>query len=119
VERESAIDAEAIAELRAGIGGDEELLAELIDEFLTDSPAQLASLRAALGSGDADEARRTAHMLKGTSRTFGAETLGLLCDEVEAAARAGELDAGLARLGGLDAEWARARDALLALRAGR
>ena len=52
-----------------------EFLAELVDDFLADAPAQLQSLREAATSGDATRARRAAHTLKGNSRTFGAGEL--------------------------------------------
>ena len=113
----NSIDTGSIAELRANVGGDGEFLVELIDEFLADAPVQLESLREALGSGDVERARRAAHTLKGTSRTFGAEALGLLCQEAEAAVGVEEIDASLARLDGLDAEWARVRNELLTIRA--
>jgi HPt (histidine-containing phosphotransfer) domain-containing protein len=118
VELGSTIDRRAIDDLRANIGGDDEFLTELIDEFLADTPLQLASLRQALGAADAEEARRAAHTLKGTSRTFGADALGLLCQEVESSVQAGELGACLARVGDIDAEWSRVRDELFELRAG-
>jgi HPt (histidine-containing phosphotransfer) domain-containing protein len=117
MELANPIDTRAIAELRASIGGDGEFLAELIDEFLADAPVQLESLREAVGSADADRARRAAHTLKGTSRTFGADALGLLCQEAESAVGVEEIDASLARVDGIDAEWARVRTELGTLRA--
>ena len=118
MELENAIDMRAITELRANVGDDDEFLAELIDEFLADAPLQLESLREGLGTGDAERARRAAHTLKGTSRTFGAGALGLLCEEVEAQLAAGDLDAGLARLDAMDVEWFRVRGELAPLRTG-
>ena len=114
----NSIDTGAIAELRASIGGDGEFLAELIDEFLADAPVQLESLREALGSADTERARRAAHTLKGTSRTFGADALGLLCQEAESAVGVEDIDASLARIDGIEAEWARVRNELVTLRAG-
>jgi HPt (histidine-containing phosphotransfer) domain-containing protein len=119
MEPESAIDAETIGELRASVGDDDQFLAELIDEFLADAPVQLSSLREALASADAERARRAAHTLKGTSRTFGADALGSLCQEVEAAVHVGELDASLARIDSIDAEWDRVRRELVMLRAAQ
>jgi HPt (histidine-containing phosphotransfer) domain-containing protein len=112
----TAIETTTIAELRASVGDDDAFLAELIDEFLADTPVQLESLRDALASADVERARRAAHTLKGTSRTFGADALGLLCQEVETAAGVGRLDAGLARIDGIDTEWARVRSELVTLR---
>jgi HPt (histidine-containing phosphotransfer) domain-containing protein len=111
----SALDNAVLGELRASVGDDPEFLAELIDEFVADAPAQVKSLREAATSGDAIGARRAAHTLKGNSRTFGAGGLALLCQEAEAAAGTGDLDAVLARVDGIDAEWGRVCAELLAL----
>lgn len=115
----SAVDMTTIRELRENTGGDPEFLAELIDEFIDDAPAQLEAMRAALGSGDATGARRAAHTLKGNSRTFGATSLATLCQDAEHAAAAGDLDAVRDRLAGIDQGWARVRAELLVLRDGR
>src|SRR4051812_37763268 len=47
----SALDTGTLDELRNSVGGDQEFLAELIDDLLADAPAQLESLREAAGSG--------------------------------------------------------------------
>jgi HPt (histidine-containing phosphotransfer) domain-containing protein len=114
----STLDPRTLDELREGVGGDREFFAELVDDFLADAPAQLESLRETSASGDADGARRAAHTLKGTSRTFGAAELASICQEAEHAAAAGDLDAVLSRVEGIGAEWARVRADLLALRDG-
>jgi HPt (histidine-containing phosphotransfer) domain-containing protein len=90
---ESALDARTLQELRESVGGDQEFFSELIDEFLDDGPRQLETLRAATTSGDAETARRAAHTLKGTGRTFGAGAFASLCQEAEAAAAGGDLEA--------------------------
>ena len=101
------------------MGDDPEFLAELIDDFLADAPAQLESLREAATSGDATAARRAAHTLKGNSRTFGAGNLASLCQEAETAAGEGDLDAVLSRLDEIDREWRRVCAELVAWRDGR
>ena len=115
----SALDTATLDELRTSVGGDDEFLAELVDEYLADAPMQLETLYEAAASGDADVARRAAHTLKGTSRTFGAAGLASLCQVAEAEAGAGDLDAVLARVDGLKDEWSRVHTELLALRGGR
>jgi HPt (histidine-containing phosphotransfer) domain-containing protein len=117
-ERDGALDMGVLDELRASVGGDQEFLAELVDDFLADAPAQLDALRAAASSGDPDVARRAAHTLKGTSRTFGAAALAALCQNAEAAAGMGDLDSVRAQLEVIDEEWCRARTALLSIRGG-
>lgn len=113
-----ALDDAVLGELRASVGDDPEFFAELIDEFVADAPAQLESLRSAAAAGDEAGARRAAHTLKGTSRTFGAGELASLCQDAETAARDGELAAVLARVDEIDRAWADVRAALVALRDG-
>jgi HPt (histidine-containing phosphotransfer) domain-containing protein len=114
-----ALDNAALDSLRESVGDDPEFLAELVDDFLADAPAQLASLRETATSGDAIGARRAAHTLKGNSRTFGAALLASRCQEVEAAADVGDLDAVVSRVDEIDQEWARVRAELVAVRDGQ
>ena len=114
-----AVDNAVLGALRASVGDDPEFIAELIDEFRADSPTQLESLRESATSGDATTAMRAAHTLKGHSRTFGAGALASLCQEAEAAAGAGDLDAVLSRVDEIDAEWRRVDAELLVWRNGR
>ncbi len=118
-ELQSPLDMAVLSELRESVGDDPEFLAELIDDFVADAPAQLGSLREAATSGDAVGARRAAHTLKGNSRTFGAGPLASLCQEAEAAAGRGDLDAVLSRVDAIDQEWGRVRTELVALGDGR
>jgi HPt (histidine-containing phosphotransfer) domain-containing protein len=118
-EPQRALDKAVLDSLRESVGDDPEFLAELVDDFLADAPTQLESLRETTTSGDATGARRAAHTLKGNSRTFGATLLASRCQEVEAAARVGDLDAVLARVDELDQEWVRVRAELVAVRDGQ
>jgi HPt (histidine-containing phosphotransfer) domain-containing protein len=106
------LDESTLDELRASVGGDESFLAELVGEFLEDAPRQLETLRSGLEGGDAETVRRAAHTLKGNGRTFGAEELASVSQELEAAAKAGDLDAARARVPDLEAAWDRLRPAL-------
>jgi HPt (histidine-containing phosphotransfer) domain-containing protein len=115
-EPNGALDRRVLEELSASVGGDQEFLAELVEDFLADAPAQLEALRTAAASDDAGTARRAAHTLKGTSRTFGAVELGSMCQEAETAAGAGDVGTVAALLEGIDAEWARVRAELLLYR---
>ncbi len=60
------------AEALGRIGGDEELLQELCQIFLEESPKLLQKLQQALASGDSDGVMRAAHSLKGESSYLGA-----------------------------------------------
>lgn len=88
-----AIDPESIAELR-GLEDDdgEELLQRVIQMFFQDGPEALAGLLLALDAGDARAIARIAHTVKGSGGYFGAHNFSDLCDAVEVAAKAGNLD---------------------------
>jgi two-component system sensor histidine kinase/response regulator len=70
--------------------------------------------RHGLESGDADEVRRAAHTLRSNAATFGANELADRSSRLEAAARAGTLDDGLARVQAIDDELERVHAALRA-----
>jgi HPt (histidine-containing phosphotransfer) domain-containing protein len=109
----SAIDAARFAELQATAGAD--FVVELIDTFLAEAPGLLAELRAARAAGDADGYRRAAHSLKSNGNTFGAMALGAQAREIELAGL-GEAAMDAARIDALEAEYARAAQALQELR---
>jgi CheY-like chemotaxis protein len=54
------------------VGGDEALLAEIIQLFLTDCPVRLAEIKAAVDSGEAEAIRLAAHALKGSAGNLSA-----------------------------------------------
>jgi two-component system, sensor histidine kinase and response regulator len=82
------------------LGGDTELLREVAQFFLEDSPGLLDQLRAALAEGDATTAERSAHSLKGLAANFGAQQAVDAALAIESAARDGKLpEAGRLRAG--------------------
>jgi HPt (histidine-containing phosphotransfer) domain-containing protein len=84
----AACDPAAIAALREE--GDD-LLAELIDIFMAETPRQMAQLERALATGDSSTATRVAHTLKGTAGVFGAFVMEALAAHMEHAARRGSI----------------------------
>ncbi len=113
--RAPGLDPEAVRSLRDLVGGDDDALAEIVDAFLDDAPVQIHALRTAAMAGDAVVAGRAAHTLKANGRTFGAHELADLCQELEAAARAGDVATVVARVDDVDASWQRVRPALVEL----
>jgi PAS domain S-box-containing protein len=89
-EPEIRLDPAALQTLR-DLGGSE-FLTEVIDAFLADAPALLASLRSSLERQDTEELRRAAHTLKSNGATLGAGAFAELCRTVEQHARDGQLD---------------------------
>jgi two-component system sensor histidine kinase/response regulator len=69
----------------------EALLARLLDTYETSSAELVATVGAALDSGNTEELRRVAHALKSSSGNVGAEQLFELCRNLEAAARSRDL----------------------------
>jgi HPt (histidine-containing phosphotransfer) domain-containing protein len=109
-----AVDA-ALAQLEETVG-DREFVAELIDDYLAELPAQLAALPTASSEGDAELVHRIAHTLKSNAATFGAEALASACRELEQSARAGEPAQARELVVRVDAEAARSIPGLVAAR---
>ena len=70
----------------------EDGFATLLETFIDDSKIRIVALRQAFGAGDAEEVRRAAHSLKGSSSNLGANQLVALCLHVENSGRDGNLD---------------------------
>lgn len=75
------------------VGGDRELLAELVDAFLQESPELVAGMERALGEGDSNELLRQAHSLKSSLRFFGIEGTAELARQLEDLGRDNQLQA--------------------------
>jgi signal transduction histidine kinase/DNA-binding response OmpR family regulator len=94
--------------------GRPDLLAALLDRYLTDAPRRLDALREAVERADAQAITRWAHTLKSESRQIGGSHVAQLCAEIEALGRSDMLDDAAVRVSAL----ARALDRLYeALRA--
>ncbi|WP_437312453.1 ATP-binding protein [Sorangium sp. So ce385] len=105
------LDRETLATLRGIIDGPGEL-AGLIDVQLASAAELLGDMRAALARGDAGALAAAAHQLKGSSAMFGALAASERCAALERAAREDLAGQARERLDALEAEWARAREAL-------
>ena len=92
--------------------GGRRLVAQMIDLFLTQAPARLTGLREGLAGGDVETVERSAHSLKSTAANLGATELSRLAGEAERAAAARDLMLVRDHMSALEAEFARARDAL-------
>lgn len=72
-------------------GGDKEFEAELMQEFLNSTPHLLENLRRAIQQGARKDAELSAHTLKGSCRSLGANAMAEPCYEIESMARSGDL----------------------------
>jgi two-component system sensor histidine kinase/response regulator len=80
---------EAVALSR--VGGDVELLREVVGLFLDDYPQSLDLIREAVASGDQSGLERHAHSLKGSVSTFGAQEAFDAALALEKQGRSGDL----------------------------
>ncbi len=110
----SVLDPAALGQLKEEVG--EEGLAAVIGTFLEEAPRLLGTLFEALDRGDAEEMRRYAHTLKSNAASFGASVLSDLCRDLESMGRRGDLTGAPDLFSRVEAEYARARDALSRLR---
>lgn len=94
------------------VDGDRDLLAEIAGIFLSNAPAMVADVLAAVNAGNADGVSRTAHRLKGSILTFGAPAAAGAALTLEANGRAGDLSTAHADVERLSAEVDRLRDGL-------
>jgi two-component system, sensor histidine kinase and response regulator len=75
------------AALLASLDGDEELLAAVIDAFVTEAPSLLDTLRKAVREGDGERVFRTAHALKSSVGSLGATGAMGVAKELEVLGR--------------------------------
>jgi len=100
----------------ARIGGDEELLREIIDLYLEDAPSVMATIAGALAAGDCEGVWKGAHRLKGAVGSLSATAAFTAAQRLEAAGKDGDLAALAPAFAALEHEVARLQDALLAMR---
>lgn len=109
------LDPEAIAALRDLSAGDDSFLREIIQTYLEDTPKRIEEVRLAIGSSDTTGFIRATHTIKGSSSNLGTERLRRTAERFEHGARKNGLIEMEQAAAELEAEFAAARDALLAL----
>jgi HPt (histidine-containing phosphotransfer) domain-containing protein len=73
------------------LGGDENLLREVVEIFLEDGPKQMRSLRQAIAEGSAEGIEKTAHSLKGELGYLGVSEVSERARELEELGRKHDL----------------------------
>lgn len=84
------------------VGGDEELLHEIVGLYLDEYPTLLAQVQTAVQAGNAPELYRSAHTLKGSLSALGAEAAQQCALELELSGRHGDLSKADAMAGDLE-----------------
>lgn len=72
-------------------GGDFDFQREIVETYLEVSPELIEQLKSSLAARDQQASVRSAHTLKGSSRSAGSPGLGALCEQIEKASREGDL----------------------------
>jgi HPt (histidine-containing phosphotransfer) domain-containing protein len=109
------VDERVLNEVMETTGDDIGFVRELVETYLSDAPAQLEAMTAAVEADDADALVRPAHTLKSSSATVGAMRLSSVARELEMAGRMGTLESSVPdRLEAARTEWKAAADAFAA-----
>ena len=86
------VDPAVLDELRESTGGDEAFIVELVETYIAEGAANVASMVAAAEAGDAAAIVRPAHTLKSSSASLGAMRLSEICRAIEEAGREARSD---------------------------
>ena len=92
------------AALMQHVGGDQELLREIIEIFLTTAPQMLADARGAVISGDSLKVEQAAHALRGAASNFFSASVDQAAMVLEAMGRTRDLAEARSAFGGLATE---------------
>ncbi len=110
--RAAVLDFEALSQLELLSGGDESVLAELIDSHLENSAELIGQMATARSAADFHTLERVAHTMKGSTSYFGAVELSRQCAKLEQLAKAQALFAMAPLLSAIRAEYGLVREAL-------
>jgi two-component system, sensor histidine kinase and response regulator len=89
---------------------DADLMREVLDEFLADIPRQIQGLKSSLETGDARQAERRVHSIKGAAANVAADALRDVAFEAEQVGKAGDLEAMTAVLPRIEGEFERLKE---------
>lgn len=113
-EETSILDAKQVADLVGLDRGQGAVFAGFVRAFLAGAEGRLRQLQELAGAGESRALADGAHALRGSAGNVGAARLAGVLERLEGAAKRGDLAAAHAEVAHLDAEYALARDALLA-----
>src|SRR5262245_55154219 len=82
--------------MRELIGGDKDVLAEILQSFIDEAEALAESALSAARDGKLDTLARAAHTIKSSARDFGDAELAALCADVELRSKQGVLPDAIA-----------------------
>lgn len=86
-------------------GGDTDFIAELLSDFVSQTPNLIEQIAAALARGDTATVGAAAHTLKGSARAIGADEFAAIAFELEQAGKQGNLSSAPDALQRLQTYW--------------
>jgi two-component system, sensor histidine kinase and response regulator len=101
------------------VNGDRQLLREIVEAFLDESPRLLATIRTAIEQSDGRTLQRAAHTLKGSTRYFGATQVSEMALQLETMGARGHLGHARDSLADVEREMARLTPLLVDYLRGR
>lgn len=108
----SPIDTQVLESLMDMLGGEQEILAEIINCYLVESPKIVIAIQTSATNQDAATLNKTAHSLKSSSASVGAMNLSELCLQLELKGKSGNLEGVLELVSQLSHEYAQVEIAL-------
>jgi len=116
---QAAIDLEVLQAFRETIGeGASECLTQLIQLFLTETPALIQGMETATIQGDAIRLEASAHTLKSSSASLGAIRLSEYCNNLERMGQSDQLTTASEVVSQLKREFERVKVALMEIKVG-
>lgn len=86
-------------------GGDTDFIAELLSDFVSQTPNLIEQIAAALAGGDTATVGTAAHTLKGSARAIGADEFAAIAFDLEQAGKQGNLSSAPDALQRLQNYW--------------
>jgi CheY-like chemotaxis protein len=116
---QAALDLEVLQALRETLGeGASACLAQLIQVFLTETPALIQGMETAIVQGDATGLEASAHTLKSSSASLGAIPFSEYCENLERMAQEEQLTTASEVVSRLKREFERVKAALMDIKCG-
>ena len=108
-----SVDLSVLQEFKTLMGDDgDEIVIEVIDLFLSDTPEKLVKMQQAIAHADSEELRKAAHSLKSSSAGVGATGLSALCQELETIGHSGKINNAQEKMLQVNIEYINTRDIL-------
>jgi PAS domain S-box-containing protein len=108
----SSLDGRVLTQLCETLGGDRDVLSQIVSLFAADAQDRVSDTERALAAHDADALRRAAHTLKGSSANVGATEVSRLAERVQRRAETGDFSEARVLVQRLRDEVGRATEAL-------